>query len=36
MAELTLHDNYKAEYPIYVDFKNEEIRDSFNAAIKES
>ena len=34
MAELTLHDEYKAEYPIYVDFKNEEIRDSFNAAIK--
>ncbi|WP_435249870.1 ATP-binding protein [Vibrio sp. nBUS_14] len=34
MAELTLHDEYKAEYPIYVDFKSEEIRDSFNAAIK--
>ncbi|MCX2760686.1 transporter substrate-binding domain-containing protein [Vibrio sp. Sgm 22] len=34
MAELTLHDEYKIEYPIYVDFKSEEIRDSFNAAIK--
>ncbi|MFA0233655.1 transporter substrate-binding domain-containing protein [Vibrio sp. 10N.222.55.C7] len=34
MAELTLHDEYKVEYPIYVDFKSEEIRDSFNAAIK--
>ncbi|WP_432215314.1 ATP-binding protein [Vibrio splendidus] len=34
MAELTLHDDYKIEYPIYVDFKSEEIRDSFNAAIK--
>ncbi|MFA0146899.1 transporter substrate-binding domain-containing protein [Vibrio lentus] len=34
MVELTLHDEYKAEYPIYVDFKNEEIRDSFNASIK--
>ncbi|MFA0114139.1 transporter substrate-binding domain-containing protein [Vibrio sp. 10N.261.46.E11] len=34
MTELTLHDEYKVEYPIYVDFKSEEIRDSFNAAIK--
>ncbi|WP_333917882.1 ATP-binding protein [Vibrio crassostreae] len=34
MSELMLHDEYKVEYPIYVDFKSEEIRDSFNAAIK--
>nr|WP_246091776.1 transporter substrate-binding domain-containing protein [Vibrio tasmaniensis] len=34
MAELTLHEDYKVEYPTYVDFKSEEIRDSFNAAIK--
>ncbi|CAK3246394.1 two-component system, NarL family, sensor histidine kinase EvgS [Vibrio crassostreae] len=34
MSELMLHDEYKVEYPIYVDFKSEEIRDRFNAAIK--
>lgn len=34
MAELTLHDDYKVEYPTYVDFKSEETRDRFNAAIK--
>ncbi|WP_210472707.1 ATP-binding protein [Vibrio crassostreae] len=34
MAELTLHDEYKIAYSNYVDFRSEEIRDSFNAAIK--
>lgn len=33
MAELKLHDNYKVTYPIYVDFKTQELRDSFNAAL---
>lgn len=34
MAELQLHDSYKVTYPIYVDFKTEELRDGFNAAIE--
>ena len=33
MAELQLHEGYKVTYPIYVDFKTQELRDSFNAAI---
>ncbi|WP_215406706.1 ATP-binding protein [Vibrio gigantis] len=33
MAELELHENYKVAYPIYVDFKSKELRDSFNVAI---
>ncbi|NVN80617.1 MULTISPECIES: transporter substrate-binding domain-containing protein [unclassified Vibrio] len=35
MAELQLHDSYKVTYPIYVDFKTEELRDGFNAAIED-
>ncbi len=35
MAELKLHDNYKVTYPIYVDFKTQELRDSFNAALSD-
>ncbi|WP_373954692.1 ATP-binding protein [Vibrio pomeroyi] len=34
MAELQLHDSYKVTYPIYIDFKTEELRDGFNAAIE--
>ncbi len=26
MSELRLHDDYRVEYPIYVDFKIEELR----------
>ena len=33
MAELDLHESYKVTYPIYVDFKREELRDNFNAAL---
>ncbi|MEZ9546447.1 MULTISPECIES: ATP-binding protein [Vibrio] len=33
MSELRLHDDYRVEYPIYVDFKSEELRDRFNAAV---
>lgn len=33
MAELRLHETYKVTYPIYVDFKTQELRDSFNKAI---
>ncbi|MEZ8723177.1 transporter substrate-binding domain-containing protein [Vibrio pomeroyi] len=35
MAELQLHDSYKVTYPIYVDFKTEELKDGFNAAIED-
>lgn len=33
MSELRLHDEQQVEYPIYVDFKSEELRDRFNAAV---
>ncbi|MGI9887536.1 ATP-binding protein [Vibrio chagasii] len=33
MSELRLHDEQQVEYPIYVDFKSEDLRDRFNAAI---
>ncbi|KAB0301904.1 transporter substrate-binding domain-containing protein [Vibrio fortis] len=33
MTELKLHESHKIVYPIYVDFKSQALRDSFNAAI---
>ena len=34
MEELTLHKDYSINYPIFVDFRDKDIRDSFNVAIK--
>ena len=33
MSELRLHEEYQTEYPIYVDFKSEELRNQFNVAV---
>ncbi|QFT11412.1 transporter substrate-binding domain-containing protein [Vibrio sp. THAF190c] len=34
LEELTLHRDYSVNYPIFVDFRDEDIRDSFNVAIQ--
>lgn len=34
MREIELHEEYKVSYPIYVDFRGSELRDRFNAALK--
>ncbi len=34
MREIELHEDFKVDYPIYVDFRVAKLRDSFNEAIK--
>ncbi|PMH76184.1 ATP-binding protein [Vibrio cyclitrophicus] len=34
MREIELHEDFKVNYPIYVDFRSAKLRDSFNEAIK--
>ena len=34
MREIELHEDFKVDYPIYVDFRTPKLRDSFNEAIK--
>lgn len=34
MREIELHEDFKVDYPIYVDFRSAKLRDSFNEAIK--
>ena len=33
MTDLKLHESYQVAYPMHVEFQNESLRDSFNAAI---